>query len=48
MAAGAEVPPPDLSLLGVLGVSLAVAMAVVVATLPAVDGLTRPTSLRSE
>ena len=48
MAAGAEVPLPDLSLLGVLGVSLAVAMAVVVATLPAVDGLTRPTSLRSE
>jgi hypothetical protein len=48
MAAGAEVPLPDPSLLGVLGVSLVVAMAVVVATLPAVDGLTRPTSLRSE
>ena len=48
MATVAEVPLPDPSLLGVLGVSLAVAMAVVVATLPAVDGLTRPTSLRSE
>jgi hypothetical protein len=48
MATVAEVPLPDLSLLGVLGVSLVVAMAVVVATLPAVDGLTRPTSLRSE
>ena len=45
---GSEVSLPDPSLLGVLGVSLAVAMAVVVATLPAVDGLTRPTSLRSE
>ncbi|HEX7490828.1 MAG TPA: FtsX-like permease family protein, partial [Candidatus Limnocylindrales bacterium] len=48
MATVAEVPLPDPSLAGVLGVSLAVAMAVVVATLPAVDGLTRPTSLRSE
>jgi cell division protein FtsX len=48
MATVAEVPMPDPSLVGVLGVSLAVAMAVVVATLPAVDGLTRPTSLRSE
>ena len=46
--ASAVVPLPDASLAGVLGVSLAVAMAVVVATLPAVDGLTRPTSLRSE
>jgi putative ABC transport system permease protein len=46
--ASAAVPLPDASLAGVLGVSLAVAMAVVVATLPAVDGLTRPTSLRSE
>jgi hypothetical protein len=48
MATVADVPLPDPSLAGVLGVSLAVAMAVVVATLPAVDGLTRPTSLRSE
>jgi len=48
MATAAEVPMPDLSLVGVLGLSLAVALAVVVATLPAVDGLTRPTSLRSE
>ena len=48
MATVAEVPMPDPSLAGVLAVSLAVAMAVVVATLPAVDGLTRPTSLRSE
>jgi len=48
MATVAEVPLPDPSLAGVLGVSLAVAMAVVVAPLPAVDGLTRPTSLRSE
>src|SRR5664280_3591274 len=47
-ASAAEVPMPDPSLALVLGVSLAVAMAVVVATLPAVDGLTRPTSLRSE
>ncbi len=48
MSTVAEVPMPDPSLVGVLGVSLAAAMAVVMATLPAVDGLTRPTSLRSE
>jgi cell division protein FtsX len=43
-----SVPLPDLSIIWLLGASLAAAMAVVVATLPAVDGLTRPTSLRSE
>jgi hypothetical protein len=42
------VPLPDVSIVWLLGASLAAAMAVVVATLPAVDGLTRPTSLRSE
>jgi predicted lysophospholipase L1 biosynthesis ABC-type transport system permease subunit len=48
MATVAEVPMPDPSLAGVLGASLIAAMMVVAATLPAVDGLTRPTSLRSE
>jgi hypothetical protein len=42
------VPLPDLSLVAVLGASLAVAMGVVAATLPAADRLTRPQSLRSE
>lgn len=42
------VPLPDASLLAVLGASLAVAMGVVAATLPAADRLTRPQSLRSE
>jgi hypothetical protein len=48
MAASSAVPLPDPTLVLVLGASLAAAMAVVAATLPAVDGLTRPTSLRSE
>jgi ABC-type antimicrobial peptide transport system permease subunit len=43
-----SVPLPDLSLVAVLVASLAVAMGVVTATLPAVDRLTRPQSLRSE
>ncbi len=43
-----SVPLPDISLAGVLGASLLVAMGVVVATLPAADRLTRPQSLRSE
>jgi hypothetical protein len=43
-----SVPLPDLSIVWLLAASVAAAMAVVVATLPAVDGLTRPTSLRSE
>jgi hypothetical protein len=43
-----SVPLPDASLAVVLGASMVVAMAVVVATLPAVDRLTRPQSLRSE
>ena len=43
-----NVPLPDASLAVVLGASMVVAMAVVVATLPAVDRLTRPQSLRSE
>jgi hypothetical protein len=41
-------PLPDFSLVAVLVASLAVAMGVVTATLPAVDRLTRPQSLRSE
>jgi ABC-type antimicrobial peptide transport system permease subunit len=45
-APGATLPDPSLA--WVLGASLAAAMAVVAATLPAIDGLTRPTSLRSE
>ena len=43
-----SVPLPDFSLVAVLVASLAVAMGVVTATLPAVDRLTRPQSLRSE
>ena len=43
-----SVPLPDVSIVWLLGASLAAAMGVVVATLPAVDRLTRPTSLRSE
>jgi hypothetical protein len=43
-----NVPLPDVSLAAVLGASLAVAMAVVAATLPAVDRMTRPQTLRSE
>jgi cell division protein FtsX len=43
-----SVPLPDVSIVWLLGASLAAAMLVVVATLPAIDGLTRPTSLRSE
>jgi cell division protein FtsX len=44
----ASVPLPDISLLYVLAASMLVAMSVVAATLPAVDRLTRPQSLRSE
>ena len=43
-----NVPLPDISSLAVLAASLAVAMGVVVATLPALDRLTRPQSFRSE
>jgi hypothetical protein len=43
-----SVPLPDVSIVWLLGASLAAAMMVVVTTLPAVDGLTKPTSLRSE
>jgi cell division protein FtsX len=48
IAEAPSVPLPDLSMVWLLAASAAAAMAVVVATLPAVDGLTRPTSLRSE
>lgn len=49
LAAGVpNVPLPGVSLVAVLGASLAVAMAVVAATLPAVDRMTRPQTLRSE
>ncbi len=48
LSGATSVPPPDLSIIWLLGASLAAAMAVVVATLPAVDRLTRPTSSRSE
>jgi cell division protein FtsX len=48
LAAASSVPLPDVSIVWLLGASLAAAMGVVVATLPAVDRLTRPTSLRSE
>jgi hypothetical protein len=44
----ASVPLPDASLVVVLAASMLVAMSVVAATLPAVDRLTRPQSLRSE
>ncbi|HEX7613427.1 MAG TPA: FtsX-like permease family protein, partial [Candidatus Limnocylindrales bacterium] len=47
-ATSVPLPLPDASIVWLLGASLAAAMGVVVATLPAVDGLTRPTSLRSE
>jgi cell division protein FtsX len=43
-----SVPLPDISIVWLLGASLAAAMLVVAATLPAVDGLTKPTSLRNE
>jgi cell division protein FtsX len=47
-AAVPDVPLPDPSLVVVLGASLSVAMAVVAATLPGVDRMTRPQSVRSE
>jgi FtsH-binding integral membrane protein len=43
-----SVPLPEVSLVFVLAASMVVAMSVVAATLPAVDRLTRPQSIRSE
>jgi hypothetical protein len=43
-----SVPLPEVSLVFVLAASMLVAMSVVAATLPAVDRLTRPQSIRSE
>jgi hypothetical protein len=48
VASATDVPLPDLSQVVVLAASVAVAMTVVAATLPAADRLTRPQSLRSE
>ncbi len=46
--AGGSVSPPDVSLLGVLVLSVAVAMFIVGLTLPPLERMTRPASLRHE